>query len=191
MLKPLRLSIVVSALAVAALVFAPSASAVSPHLKGGVKNNPAFTDNGLSLTAVVSYAGLGNFDTLQTLTATANATADCVNPGSGEHRPAGQNPAPVTVSGGTAVPRSEIDNGNVTISTTTGAPVSPIPGAPGCPNSKWIENITGLAFTTATITVAQDTDGDSTFETLVLTVNCTFSPATSDGLVPASGRTCS
>jgi hypothetical protein len=192
MLKPLRLSIVVSALAVAALVFAPSASAVSPHLKGGVKNNPAFTDNGLTLTAVVSYAGLGNFDTLQSLTATANATADCVNPGSGEHRPPGQNPAPVTVSGGTAVPKEEIDNGNVTISTTTLGPVTPIAGAPGCPNSNWVENITDLSFTSAKIEVFQDSNANGTFEPgeLVITVNCTFSPATSNGAVPISGRTC-
>lgn len=192
MLKPLRLSIVVSALAVSALAFAPAASAVNAHLKGGVKNNPAFTDGGLTLTAMVSYAGLGNFDTQQNVTATANATADCVNPGSGEHRPPGQNPAPVTVSGSTAIPASDIKNGNVTISTTTTGPVTPIPGAPGCPNPQWVENITDLAFTSATITVLQDSNANGTFDPgeLVLTVNCTFSPPTTGGLVPVSGRTC-
>jgi hypothetical protein len=166
------------------------ALAVSPHLKG---NHPvAFTDNGLTLTADVSYAGLGNFDTLQTLSATADPTADCVNPGSGVHRPPGQQPAPVTVTGSTAVPKSDIKNGNVTISTETDPPVTPIPGAPGCPNTGWIENITDLAFTSATIQVFQDSNANGTFDPgeLVLTVNCTFSPSTTDGAVPESGFSC-
>jgi hypothetical protein len=52
--------------------------------------------------------------------------------------------------------------------------------------------ITDMAFTSATITVFQDTNANGTFEPaeLVLTVHCTFSPATSDGSVPASGFTC-
>jgi hypothetical protein len=69
-------------LAGALAVVAPSAGqalAVSPHLKG---HNPVlFTDNVLTLTATVSSAGLGNFNTLQDLSASAQPTADCVNPG--------------------------------------------------------------------------------------------------------------
>ena len=165
---------------------AQSAMAANPHLKG--RNPVSFTDNGLTLTAVVSYAGLGNFDTLQTLTATGNATSTCTNNG-GAQAP-GQNPAPITTSGGTAVPKDDIKNGNVTISTTTQSPVTPIPGAPGCPNPNWTEDITGIAFTSATITLQQDQDANGSFETLVLTVNCTFSPPTADGPVPSSGFTC-
>jgi hypothetical protein len=171
-------------------LFTQQALAASPHLKG---NRPvAFTDNGLTLTAAVSYAGLGNFDTLQNLAATATPTADCVNPGSGEHRPPGQNPASVDVTGSTAVPAGDIKNGNVTIATTTNAPVTPVAGAPDCPNSQWIENITDMAFTSATITLFQDANANGTFEAgeLVLTVNCTFSPPTSNGSVPQSGFTC-
>ena len=94
-----------------------------------------FTDNGLTLTASVSYAGLGNFDTLQAVAATATPTADCVNPGSGEHRPPGQNPASVDVTGSTAVPAGDIKNGNVTIATTTDPPVTPVVGRSRLPQS--------------------------------------------------------
>ena len=117
------------ALVVVALT-ATVAMAANPHLKG--KNPVAFTDNGLTLTATVSYAGLGNFDTLQTLSATGQPTATCTNP-AGATQPPGQNPAAVTLTGSTAVPAGDIKNGNVTITTTTGAPVTPIPGAPGLP----------------------------------------------------------
>jgi hypothetical protein len=160
-------------------VFAQQALAVSPHLKG---NHPlSFTDNGLTLTGTASYSGLGNFDTLQTLTATGQPTATCTNP-AGANQPPGQNPAQVTLTGSTAVPASDIKNGNVTITTTTAPPVTPIPGAPDCPNSMWTENITDVAFTSATITLSQQ-------GVTVITVNVTFSPPTSNGTVPQSGFT--
>lgn len=162
--------------------------AANAHLKG--QNPISFTDNGFSLTAVVDYAGLGNFDTQQTLTAQGNVTSTCTNP-SGSTQPPGQNPAPVTVAGATPVDASDIQNGNVTIQTTTGAPQSPIPGAPGCPNRKWTQAITSVSFTSATIQVRQDQSGGPAFETVVLTVNCTFSPPTSDGTVPRSQFSCS
>jgi hypothetical protein len=170
-------------------LFAQQALAVSPHLKG---NRPVvFTDNGLTLTAAVSYAGLGNFDTLQTLSATGNPTATCTNP-AGATQPPGQNPAAVTLTGSTAVPAGDIKNGNVTITTVTDPPVTPIPGAPGCPNPNWTEDITDVAFTSATIMLFQDANANGMFDAgeLVLTVNCTFNPATSNGSVPNSGFTC-
>jgi hypothetical protein len=171
------------------LMGSTAAMAASPHLKG--RNPVSFTDNGLTLTAKVSYAGLGNFDTLQTLDATANPTSTCTNP-AGATQPPGQNPAEVDVTGSTAVPAGDIKNGNVTIATTTNAPTTPIPGAPDCPNPQWTENITDMAFTSATITLFQDSNENGTFEAgeLVLTVSCTFSSPTSDGSVPTSGFTC-
>jgi len=169
------------------LMGSTAAMAASPHLKG--RNPVSFTDNGLTLTATASYAGLGNFDTLQTLTATGGTVSTCTTP-SGSNEAPGQNPAPVTLVGSTPVLASDIKNGNVTISTTTAAPTSPVPGSPGCPNSSWIERITDVSFTAATITVSQDQDADGVFETVVLTVNCTFSPPTSNGSVPMSGFTC-
>jgi hypothetical protein len=187
-----RFTVVVAA-AVAAVLFAGQALAVNAHLKG--KNPVSFTDNVLTLTAAASYAGLGNFNTLQNLAATADPTADCVNPGSGEHRPPGHNPATVNVTGSTAVPAGDIKNGNVTIATTTNPPVTPIPpNSPdfSCPNANWTENITDMAFKSATITLFQDANANGAFEAgeLVLTVNCTFSPSTSNGPVPTSGFTC-
>lgn len=182
-----RLSIALLSGVLAVALMATTAQAANPHLKG--RDAVKFTDNGLSLTATVSYAGLGNFDTFQELTATGNTIATCTNP-AGATQPPGQNPAPTTVSGGTAVPASDIKNGNVTITTTTGAPVTPIPGAPGCPNPQWTESIVDIAFTSATIKLSQDQDANGSFETLVLTVNCTFSSPTSNGAVPSSNFTC-
>jgi hypothetical protein len=183
-----HLLLAIATVLVAAGAFATAASAGSAHLKG---NHPlSFTDNGLTLTATASYAGLGNFDTLQTLSATGNVTSTCTNP-AGATQPPGQNPAPITLTGSTAVPKGDIKNGNVTITTVTGAPVTPIPGAPDCPNPNWTEDITGVAFTSATIQLFQDSNGNGTFESseLALTVNVTFSPPTSNGSVPASAFT--
>jgi hypothetical protein len=173
------------------VAFPIAALAVSPHLKGGVKPNPAFTDNILTLTAAVAYAGLGNFTTQQDVVATTQPTANCTNP-SGQNQPPGQNPAEAQVTGSTTVPASDIKNGNVSITTTTNPPTTPIPGAPDCPNPHWTENITDMAFTSATIKVSQDTNGDGIFEPgeLVLTVTCTFNPPTSNGAVSPSTYSC-
>jgi hypothetical protein len=163
---------------------ASGALASSVHLKGGKNAKPTFTDGGLMLNAAGELSGLGNGDVLVTLTATANATATCTNPGTGAHQPPGQNPAPVTVSGGQSIPASEIKNGNTPFNVTTNPPVTPIPGAPGCPNARWTEDITDLSFTSATITVEQPAG------TIVLTVSCTFSSPTSNGLVPSGNVSC-
>lgn len=184
-----RLSIALLSGVLAVALTATAALAANAHLKG--RNPVQFTDNGLTLSATVSYAGLGNFDTLQVLTATANPTSTCTNP-AGATQPPGQNPAEVNVTGSTAIPAGDIKNGNVTIKTTTSPPTTPIPGAPDCPNPQWTENITDMAFTSATITLFQDSNQNGTFEAgeLVLTVNCTFSSPTSNGSVPSSGFTC-
>ncbi|TLZ65093.1 MAG: hypothetical protein E6K16_03455 [Methanobacteriota archaeon] len=171
-------------LAAFVLVLAP-VSGSSVHLKGGRHAEPGFTDNGLTLTADGELSGLGNGDVLVTLTAIGNPTATCTNPGSDTHQPPGQNPAPVTVTGSEAIPDSEIKNGNTPFGVTTNAPETPIPGAPDCPNHQWTEDITDMAFTSATITVEQP-EG-----TTVLTVSCTFSSPTSDGSVPGSNVSCS
>jgi hypothetical protein len=158
------------------------AFAQSVHLKGGANAEPNFVDQGLTLNAAASLAGLGNEDVLITLTATAAATSTCTNQG-GTAAP-GQNPAEVTVSGSQSIPAEEIKNGNTSFNVTTIAPVTPIPGAPGCPNPNWTQDITDLSFTTATITVEQPAGN------LVLTVSCTFSNPTTNGAVAGGDVTC-
>ena len=158
-------------------------AAASVHLKGGANSQPTFVDNGLSLTTNGALSGLGNVDLLVTLNATANVTANCTNHGG--NLPPGQNPAPITVTGSQSIPASEIKNGNVSFSVTTNGPTTPIPGAPDCPNPNWSENITDLAFTSATITVEQPAG------TVVLTVACTFSAPTANGAVSKQSVVCS
>ncbi len=167
-----------------AIGVAAPAGAASVHLKGGAHAEPTFTDNILTLEAAGELAGLGEGDVLVKLAATGDPVADCVNPGSGEHRPPGQQPAEVTLTGEQAIPESELKNGNTPFDVETDAPETPIAGAPGCPNSNWIENIIDVAFTSATITVEQPAG------TVVLTVTCTFSEPTSNGEVPASNVNC-
>ena len=185
----MRVVAVIAMVLVVAAAFPAATPAQNAHLKG--RNPVLFVDNILTLSATAVYAGLGNFDTLQRLDATGNPTATCAN--NGQHAAPGQNPAEVDLTGETAVPAGDIKNGNVTISTTTSAPVTPIPGAPDCPNPNWTESITDVAFTSATIRLFQDANENGTFtdDELVLTVSCTFSPATSNGAVPRSGFTCS
>jgi hypothetical protein len=165
------------------LALATVSYAQNVHLKPPNKN-PTFVDNVLTLQTVGALSGLGNDDLVITLNATANATATCTNPGSGATQPPGQNPAPISVQGTQAIPADEIKNGNVSFNVTTNAPTSPIPGAPGCPNPLWIETITDLSFTSAKITVEQPAG------TTVLTVSCTFTPATQNGGVPTNTVSC-
>jgi hypothetical protein len=169
------------------LIFVLPVSAVfasSVHLKGGKNAEPSFTDLGLALSASGELSGLGEGDIVVSIVATADVTSSCVNPGNGEHRPPGQNPAPLTVTGSQAIPEGEFKNGTVPFNVSTQAPSPTIAGAPDCPNGGWTETIEDLSFTGATITVEQPAG------TVVLTVSCTFSQPTSNGPVPGSRVTC-
>lgn len=130
---------------------ASTALAANVHFKHG---SPDFTDNGVTLTASGALAGLGNGDVVISVSATGTPTATCTNP-AGATQPPGQNPAEVTLTGVGGFPESEIKNGNLFFSVETAPPESPVPGAPDCPNPQWTEDITDVAFTSATITVYQ------------------------------------
>jgi hypothetical protein len=175
--------IVLLATVAAVGITASAALASAVHLKGGKNAEPTFNDGILTLNAAGELAGLGNGDVLVTLSATADVTATCAN--QGQHQAPGQNPAPISVSGSQAIPAEEIKNGNTPFNVTTVAPPSTIAGAPDCPNPNWTEEIQDLSFTSATIIVEQPPGF------VVLTVSCTFSPATSNGLVPSGNVSCS
>jgi hypothetical protein len=156
--------------------------AASVHLKGGANAEPLFTDNGFSLSASGSLAGLGEGNVVVALSAQGNVTSVCINP-SGANQPPGQNPAPITLTGTQQIPRGEVKNGETPFNVSTTSAPSTIQGAPDCPNRKWTEAILSVSFTSATITVRQA--GQT-----VLTLSCTFSTPTSDGVVAASNVTC-
>jgi len=177
-----RTWLVVLALLAAVGMTASVAVASSVHLKGGPKAKPSFTDGGLFLSASGALSGLGNADVRITLTATGNVTSTCTNNG-GNAAP-GQNPAPITLTGTLDIPATEIKNGTTPFNVRTTSAPATIAGAPDCPNSNWTESIDALAFTSATIQVEQP------IGTVVLTVNCSFSPPTSDGAVPSGTVTC-
>lgn len=145
-----RFSMLVAAVAVAAL-FAPTAAlAANVHFVNG----PTFTDNGTTLTTTGKLAGLGNQDLKITVSVTGIATKiTCTNPG-GNQAP-GQNKPGVTASGTQTITRNEIKNGTVTIRVTTLEPARLTPKQAGCPNNNWTAAIDDVSFTSATITVVQ------------------------------------
>jgi hypothetical protein len=157
--------------------------ASSVHLKGGANAEPVFTDLGLALRAAGALSGLGNGDIQVTLTANGTASATCTNP-AGAQQPPGQNPATVTLEGTQGIPQDQIKNGTVAFNVMTGVPVTPVPGAPGCPNPRWRLDITDVSFTSAIIDVEQPVG------TLVLSLACTFSAPTTNGGVPSGNVTC-
>jgi hypothetical protein len=143
-----RLFIALAA-AVTVLALVSVAAADSPHFKRGSPG--ALSDNGLTFSQKASVSGLGNGDIVVTLTITnVQPTALCANP-AGQTKVPGQNPAPADVSGSVAIPGSDIKNGNLTITVSTAAPTSPIPGAPDCPNSSWTETITDMSLTSTSV----------------------------------------
>jgi hypothetical protein len=149
-----RTAVVVMAMALTLGLGTSTALAANAHFKHG---SPTFTVVGSGadkqLNGAGTLAGLGNGDIVVELKATADPTATCTN--GGQHQAPGQNPAPVELTGTQAIPGSAIKNGNASFSVLTAKVVTPVSGAPDCPNPNWTEDITDLTFTSATITVYQ------------------------------------
>jgi hypothetical protein len=156
--KPLRLSIVVAAFAVAALAFAPAAMAAKVHFK---KPAPTFVKNAdFSVTASGTLTGLGNGDIRVIINATGTGGALCQNPG-GQDKVPGQNPVAVNVSGQTDIPNNQVTNGNVGFSVTSAAPTQPTTEQAGCPGDNWSVVGFNVTYTSVTITVLQDSNGQN------------------------------
>jgi hypothetical protein len=69
----------ISSSAMFVVLLATAAQASSVHFKQN--RPPSFIDGGLTLQASGALAGLGNTDIAILLSATANVTATCTNPG--------------------------------------------------------------------------------------------------------------
>src|SRR5688572_19574520 len=124
----------------------------SPHFVVG----PIFTDQGSTLNASGSVAGLGNEDVTVLLNAQGTATIICTNPG-GNVAP-GQT-KDVNVSGSQTI--TDVKNGRVNFKVAPEAP------ADACPNRQWTPSVTNVDFNSATLIVQQGGED-------VLTVTETF-----------------
>jgi len=135
--------------ALAALIAVPLAYAANVHFK----RDPTFTDQGTTLRACFSLAGLGNGDVTITLNSSGSATSLCRNPG-GNVAP-GQNKVPVHPSAQVSIPSTEIKNGSLSVCVTTAPPPNPTAQEAGCPNNNWSASITDVQFASAEIIVEQ------------------------------------
>jgi hypothetical protein len=143
---------------VAAIAFASPAFAASPHFKKG--GEPVCNFSGttsISVTCSATLAGLGNQDVKVHLSVSGFALYQCQN-GGGNIAP-GQNrvlEGPATSD--TAIPASEIKNGNLSFTTNpatlTAAPT--VSGAvAGCPNNNWMGVNPTLTLTSITLVIEQ------------------------------------
>jgi hypothetical protein len=172
----LKLALTAGALALLAL---PASAA---EFKNG--GEPTFRDLGISLSARKIVTGLAQQRAFVLLTASANVSAECLNPDSGHTKPTNQTPEPITVSGSSLIGKNRVSpNGRALMVVFTNPPALEVEGSPDC-NSHDTEVITDLAFTDAQITIRQPRG------TVVLSASCTFVPPTSNGLVPAGAVTC-
>jgi hypothetical protein len=150
--KSLRFALPAALVIVASLVVVAGAVAASPHFKKG--GTPACRDTGTQLVCSGSLAGLGNEDVDIVLTADAQASFNCVNPG-GNEAP-GQNKVPFTATGSQHFDASEIKNGNLAFSVA--APTTPPTATPqqaGCPNGQWSTRLTQVDFANIRLTISQ------------------------------------
>jgi hypothetical protein len=130
---------------VAALTFATVAFAQSGHFVG----TPTCTDIGTQVRCTGKVAGLGGTTFEIRVSAQGTASVTCTNPAG--------NVAPgqsfTTTSTGSGGPQPTPRNGQASFNVTTTTPTAP---AGSCPNPKWTATVTDVQFTTATITLLED-----------------------------------
>jgi hypothetical protein len=137
---------------VIAAAFATSALAASPHFKRG--GTPTCTVTSTTVTCSGSLAGLGNEDVRLILTASAEASFNCVNPG-GNISP-GQNKVLFTASASQDIPANELKNGNLSFSISApGTAPTATPQQAGCPNGNWSTQLASIVFGNVTLVIQQ------------------------------------
>ena len=131
--------------AVALLAFAGVAFAQSGHFVG----TQTCSDIGTQVSCSGKVAGLGGTTFTITVSAEGTASVTCTNPAG--------NVAPgqsfTTTTTGTSGPFSTPRNGQAGFTVTSNPPTAP-PGS--CPNPRWTATVTDVAFTTATVTLLED-----------------------------------
>ena len=154
--------IAVLALLVTALAAVP-VLAQSGHFITGGGNAATCTDEGTTVLCDGKVAGLGGttFDIVASATGTASVT--CTNPAG--------NVAPgqsfTTTSTGSLGPTPTPRNGQFQFrNLTSAAPTAP---AGSCPNPMWTATVTDVAFTTATLTLFEDSTISDTITVPVTT----------------------
>jgi hypothetical protein len=140
-----RYLLLLAVAAVATLAFAPAASAQAGHFVG----TPTCTDIGTQVQCSGKVAGLGGTTFTITVSAPGTASVTCTNP-AGNVAPGQSFSTTVT---GTSGPFPTPRNGQARFTVTSDAPTAP-PGS--CPNPMWTATVTDVAFTTATITLSED-----------------------------------
>jgi hypothetical protein len=125
--------------------FAGAALAQAGHFVG----TPTCTDQGTTVECRGKVAGLGGTTFTITVEATGTASVTCTNPGG--------NVAPgqsfTTTVAGTSGPFPTPRNGQARFTVESVTPTAP-PGS--CPNPMWTATVTDVTFTTATVSLFED-----------------------------------
>jgi hypothetical protein len=142
----MRRLLVVGIVTAAALLVLPAfAAAQSGHFVG----TQTCSDIGTQVSCSGKVAGLGGTTFTITVTAQGTASVTCTNP-AGNVAP-GQSFS--FTAAGSSGPFATPRNGQSPYTVTTNAPTAP---AGSCPNPKWTATVTDVAFTTATLSLFED-----------------------------------
>jgi hypothetical protein len=140
--------LLLGAVAAAVLAFPSGAAAQAGHFVG----TPTCTDIGTQVTCSGKVAGLGGTTFTINVTAAGTATVTCTNP-AGNVAP-GQ--AFTFTAAGSTGPIPTPRNGSVTFPPPDVTTVAPTAPAGSCPNPKWTATVTDVQFTSATLTLLED-----------------------------------